>query len=373
MNLLQVYEQNPLEFVKAEMCHVWDKAGQRYLDFYGGHAVISIGHQHPKWKQAITNQMDTIAYYSNAMQNSVQQAFAEKLAQDSGYPDYLFFACNSGAEANENALKAASFHTGRKSVLAFGKAFHGRTSGAVAVSDYPQNVSPFNGLHQVTFSAFNNTQMALNYIHTQNYAAVIIEGIQGVAGIHVPRPDFLQAIRKACSETGTVLILDEVQSGYGRTGSFFAHHHAQISADIVTMAKGMGNGFPVGGILLNPNIQLKMGQLGTTFGGNQLAMAAALSVLEVMQQEKLIENAKIVGNYLKKNLALQKNIKEVRGMGLMIALEFDFEVKALREKLLNEKKLVTGSAGKNTIRLLPPLCVGIHEANYVINAINDFM
>ena len=370
-NLLDVYSKYDLEFVKARGFNVWDKEGNKYLDFYGGHAVISIGHQHPVWVDAIKNQLEKIAYYSNAMQNAVQAEFAKKLAEFSNYPYYRFFACNSGAEANENALKAASFYTQNPKIIAFEKAFHGRTSGAVAVSDYPQNISPFNAGHQVIFAPWNNTQKTIELIEKEKPAAVIIEGIQGVGGINIPEQNFIEAIRETCTKNKILLILDEVQSGYGRTGKFFAHQHFNIQADIITMAKGMGNGFPVGGMLINPTIEIKKGQLGTTFGGAQLAMAAANAVLKVLKEEKLIENAAQTGQYLLNRLKDLKNTKEIRSLGLMTAIDYDFAISEKRKKWLFENHLVTGSAGNQCVRLLPPLSVKPNEIDQMIEILKQ--
>jgi len=300
------------------------------------------------------------------MQNSVQAEFATEFAEFANYPDYRFFACNSGAEANENALKAASFYTQKAKVIAFKKAFHGRTSGAVAISDYPQNVSPFNTGHQVIFAPWNNTEKTIELIKKEKPAAVIIEGIQGVGGINIPEQNFLQAIRESCTKNKVILILDEVQSGYGRTGKFFAHQYFGIQADIVTMAKGMGNGFPVGGILVNPAIELKKGQLGTTFGGAQLAMAAANAVLKVLKEEKLIENAAQSGQYLFNRLKELKDAKGIRSLGLMTAIDYDFDSSEKRKKWLFENHLVTGSAGKQCVRLLPPLTVKTKEIDQLM-------
>jgi len=296
MKLFDVYPLFPIEPVRAQGSWLWDKNGQRYLDLYGGHAVISIGHSHPHYVSAIQQQLTKIGFYSNSVQNSLQEKLAEKLGELSGYADYQLFLCNSGAEANENALKVASFLTGRKKIIAFEKGFHGRTSGTVAATDNPKIVAPFNANHEIQFLPFNDVNALENAI-TNDVAAVIIEGIQGVGGIHVPTPQFLQKIEKECKKKGALLILDEVQSGYGRSGKFFAHQHAGIKPDLITVAKGMGNGFPVGGLLINPNIKPWPGMLGTTFGGNYLACTASLAVLEVIEKENLIQNAEAMGAY----------------------------------------------------------------------------
>ena len=369
MEILDIYHVLDFEPVKAGGFYVWDKKGEKYLDFYGGHAVISIGHSHPHWVDRIYKQLNNIAFYSNAVIKSIERTYAQKLGEVSAYPEYRFFACNSGAEAVENALKLASFHTGHSKVLAFRNAFHGRTSGAVSVSGYPVNISPFNSNHKVVFADLNNINKVEEELSKGDFAAVIIEGIQGVAGIMEPDADFLKDLRHLCNQYNTVLILDEVQSGSGRTGKYFAHQHAGIKADIVCMAKGMGNGFPVGGIIVSPDISFQKGQLGSTFGGNHLAMAASLAVLEVIEHENLMENAQKTGAYLKKRLKNLPDVKEVRGKGLMLAIEYENEVAELRKNLLFEQKLITGAAGKKTVRLLPPLTVSVHEADIVFNAL----
>ncbi|MFY7787998.1 MAG: aspartate aminotransferase family protein, partial [Thermoflexibacteraceae bacterium] len=321
----------------------------------GGHAVISIGHSHPHYIQRIEKQLHKIAFYSNSVQNTLQNELAEKLGKKSGYDNYQLFLCNSGAEANENALKMASFHTQKKKVIAFQRAFHGRTSAAVATTDNPKIVAPINAQHEVIFIEWENLAAVQQAVLQGDIGAVIIEGIQGVGGIHVPSNEFLQGLAVLCQAHDIVLIVDEIQSGYGRTGEFFAHQHAGIQPDIITIAKGMGNGFPVAGVLLHPKFQAKEGLLGTTFGGNHLACVAALAVLEVMDNEYLVENAQTVGNYLKKQLQQLQGIKEIRGKGLMLGVEFDFPIKNLRNQLLFKYHIFTGVAGTHTLRLLPPL------------------
>ena len=371
MNLFKVYTQWPVEPVKGRGCRLWDADGNEYLDFYGGHAVISIGHCHPTYVKMMEEQVEKLGFYSNAALNSLQSRLAEEMGQICGYPDYSLFLCNSGAEANENALKLASFQTGRTKVLAFGKAFHGRTSGAVEVTDNPKIRSPFNATDKVTFVPLNDGEAAKRELGSGLYAAAIIEGIQGVAGIHVPEARFLQELRKACSETGTMLILDEVQSGCGRTGRYYAHQAAGIKADLVTMAKGIGNGFPIGALIISPEIQAVNGMLGTTFGGNHLACTAALAVLKVMREESLIENAAVMGKYLADGLKGNKAIKELRGTGLMMGIELNDGYLDLRDRLLFEKRIFTGASGKNVIRLLTPLCIGKADADQFLESFNE--
>lgn len=361
MNLFDVYSLWNIEPVRAKGCRVWDRDGVEYLDFYGGHAVISIGHSHPVYVKAIQDQAAKIGFYSNSVINSLQTELAEKLGEQSGYPDYSLFLCNSGAEANENALKLASFHTGKKRIIAFSGSFHGRTSGAVAITDNPSIQSPFNTGHEVTFVPLNDTDKILRELEKGDVAAVIAEGIQGVAGIFVPENGFMQQLEKACHEHRTVLILDEIQSGYGRTGRFFAHQHAGIRPDIITLAKGMGNGFPIGGVLISPEFEAKKGMLGTTFGGNHLACAAAIAVLDVMKGEALVENASQAGNYLQDELSKLNGIKEIRGRGLMLGIDPAPEYSDIRDKLLFKSHIFTGGAKNNVMRLLPPLSVKKEE------------
>jgi len=367
MKSFDVYPLFPIEPVRAQGSWLWDDKGIKYLDLYGGHAVISIGHGHPHFVKKIEDQLNRISFYSNSVQNPLQERLAEKLGEVSGYPDYQLFMCNSGAEANENALKLASFVTGRKKIVAFRKAFHGRTSGAVAATDNPKIVSPFNANHDVSFIPMNDVA-ALSAI-TKETAAVIIEGIQGVGGIQLPGDAFLAALAAKCKETGTLLVLDEVQSGYGRTGKFFAHQFAGITPDLITIAKGMGNGFPVGGLLIQPDIKGVHGMLGTTFGGNHLACAACLAVLEVIDDEKLMENAEKTGNYLMGELQVMPPIESVRGRGLMIGFDLHNDYASLRKDLLFKHKIFTGEAKPNTVRLLPSLALKKEEASIFIDAV----
>ncbi len=364
MELFNVYPINNINITKALGSRVWDDASTEYLDMYGGHAVISIGHQHPHWVKRIKDQLDKISFYSNSIKIPIQQELADQLGRLSGKEDYALFLCNSGAEANENALKLASFHTGRKKIIAFKKAFHGRTSLAVAATDNPSIVAPVNETNNIIFLPFND-EIALKACFEKQgngIAAVIIEGIQGVGGINVASRSFLQSIRSLCDEFGAVYIADSVQCGYGRSGYFFSHDHAGISADIYTMAKGMGNGFPIGGIIISPKIPAKHFMLGTTFGGNHLACAAALAVLEVMEMEDLMQNAKQLGDHLMNELKLIPQIKNVRGMGLMIGFDVPDELKGLKGFLLNECKIFTGEAKPNVIRLLPSLALTMEDA-----------
>ena len=373
MNLFDVYPINDINIVKAKGSYVWDDKGTRYLDMYGGHAVISIGHTHPQWVQRIEEQLKQIAFYSNSVQIPIQKELADKLGKLSGKENYQLFLINSGAEANENALKLASFHTGRKKVVAFSKAFHGRTSLAVAATDNKNIVAPVNETDNIDFLPFNDEEALKNYFQTNgnNVAAVIIETIQGVGGINIASNRFLQLVRSLCDRYKSVLIADEIQCGYGRSGKFFAMDHAGINADIYTMAKGMGNGFPIGGILIAPHIQPKHGMLGTTFGGNHLACAAALGVVEVMQKENLIENAKEVGDYLITELKKIRGIKNVRGEGLMIGFDVPEEIKTLRRDLLFQHHIFTGEAKPNVIRLLPALSISREDADKFLQALNE--
>ena len=355
MDLFNVYKRWDVEPVKGSGSTLWDAAGQEYLDLYGGHAVISIGHGHPHYVAAIREQIGKLGFYSNAVQNSLQDTLAEKLGKISGYDAYHLFLCNSGAEANENALKLASFHTGRAKVLAFGGAFHGRTAGAVSVTDNPKIRAPFNGTDKVTFVPLGDLAAVEKELSTKAYAAVIIEGIQGVAGIQLPSDAFLQELRTLCDRTGTLLVLDEIQSGCGRTGRFFAHQHAGVEADLVTMAKGLAGGIPIGAVLISPAIQASYGLLGTTFGGNHVACAAAIAVLEVIEAEGLVAHAAKLGDWFRSQLAGDPALKEYRGRGLMIGLEIKPEYQGLRDRLLFEKHIFTGASGATVIRLLPAL------------------
>ncbi len=368
MDLLQVYKLWDIEPVKAKDTTIWDNKGEVYTDLYGGHAVISVGHGHPVYVQALKDQLDKIGFYSNAVQNSLQKELAKKLGEVSGYEDFNLFLCNSGAEANENALKLASFTTGRKKVLAFKKAFHGRTSGAVAATDNPKIQAEFNKTDNITFVPLNDIDAVEEQLKSESYAAVIIEGIQGVAGIFEPTSCFMGKLRELCTKYGTLLILDEIQSGYGRTGKFFAHQHYGITPDIITTAKGMGNGFPIGGVLSSPAVPADFGMLGTTFGGNHLACAAAIAVLDIIKNENLVENAAKIGEYFEEAFKNDPAIKEYRGKGLMIGLELNDEYVGLRDKLLFEKHYFTGAAGAKVIRLLPSLTVSQETAEGFVAA-----
>ncbi len=368
MELFNVYPINNITITRAMGSRVWDDLETEYLDMYGGHAVISIGHQHPHWVNSIKQQLDKISFYSNSIKIPLQNVLAEKLGAVSGKKDFSLFLCNSGAEANENALKLASFHTGRKKIIAFKKSFHGRTSLAVAATDNPSIIAPVNETDNIIFLPFNDVE-ALTHCFTEegnNIAAVIVEGIQGVGGIHIANNDFLQAIRKCCDEFGSIYIADSVQCGYGRSGLFFSHDYAGVNADIYTMAKGMGNGFPIGGIIISPKIQAKHFMLGTTFGGNHLACAAAIAVLEVIEKEELIQHAKNIGDYLMNELKAIPEINNVRGLGLMIGFDVPDELKQLKSILLQEYKIFTGEAKPNVIRLLPSLALTMEDAEIFI-------
>lgn len=373
MNLFDVYSLFDIEPVRGEGSYVFTEDGTRYLDLYGGHAVISIGHAHPTYVKAISDQVSRLGFYSNSVHNSLQEQFAQKLGKASGYDDYSLFLCNSGAEANENAIKLASFTTGRKKILAFSHSFHGRTSGAVAATDNPKIVSPFNATDNVEFCELGDIETAREKLSSKEFAAAIIEGIQGVAGIRVPDDEFLHQLRTLTKETGTLLILDEIQSGYGRSGKFFAHQYAGICPDIITCAKGIANGFPMGAVLISPAIEARKGMLGTTFGGNHLACAAAIAVLEVMEQENLIENAAETGEYLLNELKRIPALKDVRGRGLMIGFDIEGSASDLRKKLLFDKKIFTGGAGASTVRLLPALGLSKDQADTFLNAIKELL
>jgi acetylornithine aminotransferase len=364
MELFNVYPINDINITRALGSRVWDDAETEYLDMYGGHAVISIGHQHPHWANRIKQQLDKISFYSNSIKIPLQQELADKLGKLSGKEDYALFLCNSGAEANENALKLASFHTGRKKIIAFKKAFHGRTSLAVAATDNPSIIAPVNETNNIIFLPFNDEEALKTCFAEQGneIAAVIIEGIQGVGGINVASSSFLQNIRTLCDQHGAIYIADSVQCGYGRSGYFFSQDYAGVSADIYTMAKGMGNGFPIGGIIISPKIPAKHFMLGTTFGGNHLACAAAIAVLEVMETENLMENAKQIGNHLMEELRQIPEINNVRGMGLMIGFDVPEELKQLKSVLLQQFKIFTGEAKPNVIRLLPSLALTMEDA-----------
>jgi acetylornithine aminotransferase len=368
MELFEVYKRWDIEPICGLDTTLWDKDGNKYTDLYGGHAVISIGHSHPHYIGKVKDQLGKLGFYSNAVHNSLQEELAFLLGKVSGYENYRLFLCNSGAEANENALKLASFTTGRSKVLAFGKAFHGRTGGAVAATDNPAIRAPYNATDHVDFVPLNDLEAASKALQTEMYAAVLIEGIQGVAGIYEPTDAFLQGLRGLCDQTGTLLVLDEIQSGYGRTGHFFAHQHAGIKADLVTMAKGMANGLPIGGVIISPDIPARYGMLGTTFGGNHLACAAAIAVLEVIEKEKLIENAAKIGALFESAFREDKAVAEYRGRGLMIGLQLKPEYIGLRDRLLFEKHFFTGAAGADVIRLLPSLTISEETAGNFINA-----
>ncbi|MBR5852196.1 MAG: aminotransferase class III-fold pyridoxal phosphate-dependent enzyme [Bacteroidaceae bacterium] len=367
MNLYDVYPLFDVNIVKGEGCKVWDENGNEYLDLYGGHAVISIGHAHPKYVEMISNQVATLGFYSNSVINTLQQRVACKLGKISGYEDYNLFFINSGAEANENALKLSSFKNGKNRVIAFKKAFHGRTSLAVEVTDNPKIVAPINSNGHTTFVAMGDIDAVRAEIEKGDVTAVIIEGIQGVGGVQIPSATFLQQLQQLCNETDTTLILDEIQSGCGRSGKFFAHQWAGIKPDIITQAKGIGNGFPVGVVLISPKFQAVYGELGTTFGGNHLACAAVEAVLDVMENENLLDNVNKVGDWLLAELKKIDGIKEVRGQGLMIGIEFDEPVKDIRRRLLFEERVFTGVSGMNTIRLLPPLTLTMEQARLFID------
>ena len=362
MKLFDVYPLFNIEIVKGKGCHVWDKEGNEYLDLYGGHAVISVGHSHPTYVKAISEQVSKLGFYSNSVINSLQQTLADKLGKASGYDEYSLFLINSGAEANENALKLASFHNGKKRVLAFQHSFHGRTSAAVRVTDNPKIIAPVNEGLDVSYLPLNDKAAVEAELKKGDVSSVIIEGIQGVGGIQIPTDDFLQELRSLCTKYQAVLIIDEIQSGYGRSGKFFAHQYAGIRPDMITVAKGIANGFPMGAVLISPIFKPIYGMLGTTFGGNHLACAAAIAVLDIMHDEGLVANAEKVGSYLLEELHKFPGIKEIRGRGLMIGIEFEEPIKEIRSKLLFEQKVFTGVAGTNTIRLLPPLCLSMEEA-----------
>lgn len=377
MQLYPVYPLFDINIVKGEGCHVWDSEGQEYLDLYGGHAVISIGHCHPHYVEKLTQQLNTLGFYSNSVVNRLQEQLAERLGKACGYDNYQLFLVNSGAEANENALKLASFHTGRKRILAASKAFHGRTSLAVEATDNPKIVAPVNANGHVQFLPLNDLEAFQSELAKGDVAAVIVECIQGVGGIRLATSEFMQGLRKACSENGTVLICDEIQCGYGRSGKFFAHQHTGVRPDIITCAKGIGNGFPMGAVLISPQFEAVFGQLGTTFGGNHLACTAALAVLDVIEEEHLVENAASVGSYLLaqlKTLAAETpSIVDVRGEGLMIGIEFSDSIKPLRTRLVKEQHVFTGAASTNILRLLPPLSLTKAEADDFLSRLKQVL
>ena len=367
MVLFDVYQLFNIEIVKGKGCHIWDAEGNEYLDLYGGHAVISVGHSHPTYIAAITQQINQLGFYSNYVINGLQQQLAEKIGRACGYDDYFLFLINTGAEANENALKLASFHNRKKRVVSFRQSFHGRTSAAVRVTDNPSIIAPVNEGLQVTYLPLNDANAVDDELKKGDVSSVIIEGIQGVAGIQMVDDNFLRELRVLCTKYEVVLILDEIQSGYGRTGKFFAHQYADIRPDIITVAKGIANGFPMGAVLISPMFKPFYGMLGTTFGGNHLACAAAIAVLDIMEQEQLIANAQDVGTLLVEELKKIDGIKEIRGRGLMIGIEFEGSVREIRNKLLFDEKVFTGVAGSNIIRLLPPLCLTMEEAEDFIS------
>lgn len=377
MQLYPVYPLFDINIVKGEGCHVWDSEGQEYLDLYGGHAVISIGHCHPHYVEKLTQQLNTLGFYSNSVINRLQEQLAERLGKACGYDNYQLFLVNSGAEANENALKLASFHTGRKRILAASKAFHGRTSLAVEATDNPKIVAPVNANGHVQFLPLNDLEAFQSELAKGDVAAVIVECIQGVGGIRLATSEFMQGLRKACSENGTVLICDEIQCGYGRSGKFFAHQHTGVRPDLITCAKGIGNGFPMGAVLISPQFKAVFGQLGTTFGGNHLACTAALAVLDVIEEEHLVENAASVGSYLLaqlKTLAAETpSIVDVRGEGLMIGIEFSDSIKTLRTRLVKEQHVFTGAALTNILRLLPPLSLTKAEADDFLSRLKQVL
>ena len=368
MKLFDVYSLLDMEPVKAQGAYLWDKNGVEYLDFYGGHAVISIGHTHPHYVEKITDQLSKIGFYSNAVVNSLQVELAEKLGELSGYSDYELFLCNSGAEANENALKLASFTTGRERVLAMHGAFHGRTSLAVAISDNPAIQAPVNKTANVSYIDLNDVEALQRELASGEYAAVIIEPIQGVNGIRVASDDFMQAAREACDKTGTMLICDEVQAGYGRSGRFFSHQWSGIKADIISMAKGIANGFPVGAILVSPKIPAKKGMLGTTFGGSHLACAAAIAVADVVKAEELVENARVMGEKIVEGIKGVSGVEDIRGRGLMIGIDLSVPQADFRKVLREKHHIMTGLSGKHTLRLLPPLMIGQKEVERFVEA-----
>ena len=373
MELFDVYKTWDIEPVKGFGTRLIDKNGEVYTDLYGGHAVISIGHCHPHYVKMLTEQLGELGFYSNAVQNHLQRDLAHRLGKLSNYDDYKLFLCNSGAEANENALKLASFHTGKAKILAFGHAFHGRTSGAVAATDNPDIRSPFNGTDNVKFVALNDLNAVEKELSGGEYAAVMIEGIQGVAGIQMPGDAFLRELRRLCDQYGVLLILDEIQSGCGRSGKYFAHQWSGIRADLVTMAKGIGNGFPIGAVMISPTIQARYGMLGTTFGGNHLACTAALAVCDVIENENLIANAAKVGDWLREAFKGNPALTEFRGRGLMIGLEVKPGYEKLRERLLFEKHFFTGASGAKVIRLLPALTLGMDTAKSFVKAWNELI
>ena len=374
MNLFNVYPLYNVTPVKAEGCYVWDEKGTKYLDLYGGHGVISIGHTHQDYVAKLKDQLDHIGFYSNSIQNPLQVELAQKLGKLSGCENYDLFLCNSGAEANENALKLASFKTGKKRVISFENSFHGRTSAAVAVTDNMNINAPINLQQEVTFLPLNQIDLVDEEIKKGDVCAVIIEGIQGVGGLDEGTTDFFKDLEKICKENEVIFILDEIQSGFGRSGKFFAFQHHNIHPDIITIAKGMGNGFPIGGVLISDKIEAKFGMLGTTFGGNHLACAAAISVLDVMEKEKLMNNVNEVSAYFFKRIKEIPQIKKVKGKGLMLGVEFDFEVAEIRKKMIFDKHIFTGgAANKRLLRILPPLSVSKYQIEVFVDELKEVL
>lgn len=376
MKLFDVYPLFDVNIVKGKGCRTYDDKGNEYLDLYGGHAVISVGHAHPHYVEAVSTQVAQLGFYSNSVINTLQQDLAKKLGEICGYPDYQLFLINSGAEANENALKLSSFFNGRRKIVAVQKAFHGRTSAAVRVTDNPKIIAPINDNLPVEYVPLNDIEAMKKSLSSGDVCALIMEGVQGVGGIQIPTKEYLSAVREECSKHNTVFIMDEIQSGYGRTGKFFAHQHFGVSPDIITVAKGIANGFPMGGVLISLKFTPVYGQLGTTFGGNHLACAAALAVLDIIKEEKLVENAAKVGEFLLSELKKMqgtKGIKEVRGLGLMIGIEFEESAKEIRRQLLFDEKVFTGASGEKVIRLLPPLCLSIEDAKLFLKRFSSVL
>lgn len=373
MNLFNVYQRFDINLTKAQGVFVFDENNRKYLDLYGGHGVISIGHNHPSYIENIQSQLGKIGFYSNSIQMPIQNELAEKLLTQSNYLDHKLFLCNSGAEANENALKLASFHTGKSKVIAFKNSFHGRTAASLNVTDYPNLLSPINRNNfQVDFIELNNEQQLIDCIENNDVCAVIIEGIQGVGGLDAANISYFNFLSETCKKYNVLLIVDEIQSGYGRTGHFFAHQKANVNADIVTVAKGMGNGFPIAGVIISPKIKSNFGMLGTTFGGNHLACAAGISVLDILKKESILKNVSKVGEWLISELKSISQIKEIKGEGLMLGLEFDFPIKELRSILLSDYSIFTGaSSNQNLLRVLPPLTITIQEISPLIEALKE--
>ena len=376
MEPFKVFPLYDVNIVRGNATRIYDDQGKEYLDLYGGHAVISVGHTHPYFVQKVTEQLNKMGFYSNSVINKLQLELADKLGKMSGYEDYSLFLINSGAEANENALKLASFHNGRRKVVAISHSFHGRTTGAVRVTDNPKIIAPINDAFPVEYVPMNDIDARKKALAAKDVCAFIIEGVQGVGGIRIPTKEYFQAVREECTKTGTILIADEIQSGYGRTGKFFAHQHFDVKPDLITVAKGIANGIPMGGLLISPMFEPVFGQLGTTFGGNQLACSGAIAVLDIMKAEKLVENAAKIGDYLMDKLNLLKGqygIIDVRGMGLMIGIEFDKPIAELRKRLIFEQKTFTGASGQTVLRLLPPLCITKSDADLFLTRFNTLL